>query len=121
MNYFLDVLKNKYAMFSGRARRAEFWQFYLFMVIGIVVFGGIGSVIRFPALVGIFYFAMIVPFIALSVRRMHDVGKDWWYIFIPIYNLILYCTEGTRGPNEYGPDPKGAVTADTLNTPPSTY
>jgi len=121
MNYFLDVLKNKYATFGGRARRAEFWQFYLFMVIGIVVFGGIGSVIRFPALVGIFYLAMIVPFIALSVRRMHDVGKDWWYIFIPIYNLILYCTEGTRGPNEYGPDPKGAVTADTFGTPPSTF
>lgn len=124
MNYFLDVIKNKYAMFSGRARRAEFWQFYLFIIIGIVVLGFIGNLIHFPYIVVLFYLGILVPFLALSVRRMHDVGKDWWYIFIPIYNLILYCTEGNKGPNEYGPDPKGGVTNDPFSsttTPPTTY
>jgi uncharacterized membrane protein YhaH (DUF805 family) len=55
----------------------------------------------------LFVFILLLPSIGVSVRRMHDVGKSGWFILIPIYNLILACTEGTRGPNEYGDDPKG--------------
>ena len=122
MNYFLDALKNKYAMFSGRARRAEFWQFFLFMWIGLVVLAFIGRLIHFPAIAAIFYLGVIVPYLAVLVRRMHDVDKDWWYMFIPIYNIILACTEGTRGTNAHGPDPKGGVSTafgDSF-TPPGT-
>lgn len=50
--------------------------------------------------------AVLVPSLAVAVRRMHDVGKSGWYILIPIYNLILAVTEGDNGPNEYGEDPK---------------
>jgi uncharacterized membrane protein YhaH (DUF805 family) len=59
------------------------------------------------ALLGTFYgFAVLIPSFAVGVRRMHDIGKSGWYIIIPIYNLILACTEGDQGTNEYGPDPK---------------
>ena len=50
--------------------------------------------------------AVLLPSIAVGVRRMHDVGKSGWYILIPIYNFILAVTDGEQGANEYGPDPK---------------
>lgn len=130
MNYFLDALKNKYAQFSGRARRAEYWQFFL-INIGISIAVNIlvratGSGI-IATLGGLISLALLIPGLAVAVRRMHDVDKDWWYILIPIYNLILACTEGTKGPNQYGADPKGVDAGmGTTNfggptTPPSTY
>ena len=124
MNYFLDVIKTKYAQFNGRARRAEYWQFFLVNVLISVVVNVIvrttGSTLV-AGLGGLISLALLLPGIAVSIRRMHDVEKSGWFILIPIYNLILACTEGTRGPNEYGPDPKGAFNTDTLSTPPSTY
>ena len=54
----------------------------------------------------IYTLAVLIPGIAVAVRRMHDVGKSGWYVLIPIYNLVLACTEGTSGDNEYGADPK---------------
>ena len=126
MNYFLDALKNKYAQFSGRARRAEYWQFFLFNILISIMLNvlvrttGSGIIATLGGLVSL---ALLIPGLAVAVRRMHDVNKDWWYMLIPIYNLILACTEGTHGPNEYGPDPKNAtVTAtDTFGNPPATY
>lgn len=52
------------------------------------------------------YSAILIPSIAVGVRRMHDVGKSGWILLIPIYNLILSLTEGTKGENEYGANPK---------------
>lgn len=57
----------------------------------------------------------IIPSIAVGVRRMHDVGKSGWFILIPIYNLILACTKGDDGSNEYGHDPQGNVLDDEIN------
>jgi len=55
----------------------------------------------------IFYqLAILIPSIAVGVRRMHDVNKSGWFILIPIYNLILAVTDGTKGDNKYGHDPK---------------
>lgn len=50
--------------------------------------------------------AILLPAIAVGVRRMHDVDKSGWFLLIPIYNLILACTDGTKGPNRFGVDPK---------------
>lgn len=111
VNYVTEILTKKYAQFTGRARRSEFWYFYLAIIIGVVVIGGIGGVIHAPWLVGLVYLAVLVPYVAVGVRRMHDVGKSGWFLLIPIYNLILAVTEGTPGENEYGPDPKANVTA----------
>ena len=112
MNYFLDVVKNKYAQFNGRARRAEYWYFVLFNVIISIIVNVLVRATGSTAIAGIgglISLALLVPGIAVAIRRMHDVGKSGWFILIPIYNIILAATEGTRGPNEYGEDPKGAL------------
>ena len=105
MNYYLKVLQN-YATFSGRARRKEYWMFVLFNIIFSFVFGFIGGLIHLPIISTIYSLAILIPAIAVGVRRMHDVGKSGWFLLIPIYNLILACTEGFKGDNEYGADPK---------------
>lgn len=106
MNYFLEVLK-KYAVFSGRARRSEYWYFALFTTIISIIFLVLDSVLGLKFLNTIYSLAVLIPSIAVGVRRMHDVDKSGWFILIPIYNLILACTDGTNGENAYGPDPKG--------------
>lgn len=105
MKYYLDVLK-KYADFNGRARRKEYWMFTLFNLIFMYGLMFIGIYLKFPLLSTLYILAVLVPCIAVSVRRMHDVGKSGWYILIPIYSLILACTNGDQGTNEYGSDPK---------------
>jgi uncharacterized membrane protein YhaH (DUF805 family) len=108
MKYYLAVLQN-YANFNGRARRSEYWFFALFNMIFSIALMVLGITIRFPLLSTIYSFAVLIPSIGVAVRRMHDVGKSGWYLLIPIYNLILACTEGDKGDNEYGADPKGEV------------
>ena len=105
MNYYLKVLQN-YATFNGRARRSEYWYFLLFNLIISIVLGFMGGMMGITALSNLYTLVVLIPSIAVGVRRMHDVGKSGWFILIPIYNLILACTEGTKGDNEYGTDPK---------------
>jgi uncharacterized membrane protein YhaH (DUF805 family) len=108
MNYYLKVLQN-YATFSGRARRSEYWYFFLFNVIIAFVLGFVGGLTKMPIISTIYTLAVLIPGIAVGVRRMHDVGKSGWFLLIPIYNLILACTDGVKGDNEYGADPKSNV------------
>jgi len=119
MTYFIQCLK-KYAVFKGRARRKEYWLFvFSAWLIGIgvlvcdaVIFGSSGG-----SLFGIYQIGLFVPTIAVLVRRMHDVDKSGWFCFPPIYNLLLACTEGTKGPNRFGPDPKAANQSEGLESP----
>ena len=105
MNYYLKVLQN-YANFNGRARRSEYWYFVLFNMIISFGIGFLGGMLELPILGTIYSLGVLIPSIAVGVRRMHDVGKSGWFVLIPIYNLILALTEGEVGDNEYGPDPK---------------
>jgi len=105
MKWYLTVLK-KYATFNGRARRSEYWYFFLFNIIFSILLSFSAVFLRIPILGTIYSLAVLVPGIAVAVRRMHDVNKSGWYCLIPIYNFILACTEGTSGPNNYGSDPK---------------
>lgn len=98
-HYFLYAFK-KYAIFEGRARRKEYWYFVLFSTIINIL------LLFFPLLSLISVFALLIPNIAVSVRRMHDVGKSGWYILVPLYNLILFFKNGDDGKNNYGSDPK---------------
>jgi uncharacterized membrane protein YhaH (DUF805 family) len=101
MNYYFEGLKN-YAVFSGRARRKEYWLFVLFSALVQIA---LTQFVSEDA--GSFYsLAVLVPTIAIGVRRMHDVNKNGWFLLIPIYSLILACTDGTKGQNRYGEDPK---------------
>jgi len=93
MNYYLKVLQN-YANFNGRARRAEYWYFVLFNMIASIIVGIIGGLMDFELLGNLYSLAVLLPSLAVGVRRMHDVGKSGWFILIPIYNFILAVTEG---------------------------
>ena len=105
LNYYTKALQN-YAVFNGRARRSEYWYFVLFNFIISFVLGYVGQFVGLYNLSNLYSLAVLVPSIAVGVRRMHDVGKSGWFLLIPIYNLILACTDGVTGENEYGTNPK---------------
>lgn len=137
MKYYLHVL-NKYATFSGRARRSEYWYYVLFNIIFAVlammldrIFGTTITIqpeygsqaIQFG---GYMYFGyallMFIPGLAVSVRRLHDIGKSGWFflvVLIPfvgaIWLLVLFCTDSNIGDNEYGPNPKNIGNNDEIN------
>ena len=95
MKWYLLVLK-KYAVFQGRARRKEYWYFFLFNLLFAYAVLFFSIWIKLPSLYLIYVLASLIPGLAVGVRRMHDVNKSGWFILIPIYNLILCCTDGTR-------------------------
>ncbi len=115
----------KYATFSGRARRAEFWWFTLFnfgvLVILSVIDLGWGNPRHWmmgdggPSPVGTLYWlAVLLPSLAVTVRRLHDIDRTGWWILIhflplvgPIVMIWFLATPGTAGPNRFGPDPLG--------------
>jgi uncharacterized membrane protein YhaH (DUF805 family) len=118
MNWYLTVLK-KYATFSGRARRKEYWMFTLINIIISMIILAIdtaiaGGNIENKGVIGnIYSLALFIPSLAVSVRRLHDVNKSGWYLLLwllPIIGwiwlLVLHVTEGDSGSNEYGNDPK---------------
>lgn len=114
INWYFSVLK-KYAEFDGRARRSEYWYFFLASTLVSIVLSILGNLIGFMYLDSIYSLAVLLPAIGVGIRRMHDVGKSGWFILIPIYNLILACTEGQKGSNEFGDDPKGAPSLDLID------
>lgn len=114
MKWYLAVLK-KYATFSGRARRKEYWMFYLTNLIVALAIGFIFGFIEgmtgnhaVGELAQLYSLAVLVPTIAVGVRRMHDVDRSGWWVIVPIANLVFACTAGTRGENRFGADPKAA-------------
>ncbi|MET7368302.1 DUF805 domain-containing protein [Streptomyces sp. NPDC005566] len=117
MSWYLNVLKN-YAGFSGRARRKEYWMFALFNVIIAGVLLGIGAAIDTQIPYIIYILAVIIPSLAVVVRRLHDTGRSgWWFLisFVPLVGgiilLVFMCSEGTHEANEYGANPKLAPQA----------
>jgi uncharacterized membrane protein YhaH (DUF805 family) len=115
VNWYLAVLKN-YVGFSGRARRKEYWMFVLFNLIIMTILYLPFVITQEPALValyGVYALAVFLPSLAVTVRRLHDIGKSgWWYLinFVPLVGpiilIVLTATAGETGPNQYGPDPK---------------
>jgi len=105
---------NKYATFSGRARRSEYWYFFLFMMIVNIVASVLDSVIfgDMPLLYLIATLGLLVPSIAAGVRRLHDTDKSGWWLLlglIPVVGVIVlivfFSQRGTVGSNQFGPDP----------------
>ena len=125
MHWYIEVLK-KYAVFSGRARRAEFWYFFLFSaIISIFLtlideFMGLKFEVRgenLGFLSTLYYIAVLVPYLAVIFRRLHDTDRSGWWIlifFIPIVGVIVavvfLASKGTEGENRFGPDPKASAT-----------
>jgi len=101
MSWYIAALK-KYAVFSGRARRKEYWIFGLFHLIIVSVLAFVGAAIFLP----IYPLAVLIPSLAVTVRRLHDTNHSGWWALIPIANIVLMFIDGTRGDNRFGPDPK---------------
>ena len=151
MEWMLMPLR-RYAEFSGRSRRKEYWMFFLFLIIvGIVlglIEGALGLTDETTAigpLSGLFNLAVLVPSIAVGVRRLHDTDRTGWWVLLPlvpyvlaiamlftgslalfgtlimvalvcgIVLLVFMVLEGTKGPNRYGPDPKGDNPAEVFS------
>ena len=142
---FPDAVKmffTRYVDFQGRSRRSEYWWVVLFnLIVSLVLVGlafalggNFGSGELSPiamilfAVFGLYMLAIILPSIALFVRRLHDINQTGWiYLGLVVASLIPFigfiasiamiviaCIPGTVGPNKYGPDPKGGVAADTF-------
>lgn len=116
MNWYLTVFK-KYAEFTGRARRQEYWMFVLFNFIFASAatlldeFIGYGG--NYGILNSLYSLVVFIPGLAVSVRRLHDTDKSGWFLLIVlipiigwIWIIVVLATEGVRGANKYGPDPK---------------
>ncbi len=123
MDWYVQVLK-KYAVFAGRARRKEYWMFTLFNLLILIGLGiiegalGIGAGGDQSVLAGLYSLAVLIPSLAVSVRRLHDTGRSGWWLLIvlvPIVGLITLLVfmvmDSQAGDNAYGPNPKLAVPA----------
>ena len=134
MSWFIESLK-KYAVFSGRSRRKEYWYFVLFVVFISIVLSIVDNLIGAydrssgaGLLSSIFSLAVLIPSIAVSVRRLHDIDRTGWWVLISlvplvgwIVLLVFHVQDSTPGPNRYGPNPKSAeyrgMTAQSQPTP----
>jgi uncharacterized membrane protein YhaH (DUF805 family) len=128
MNDYLNVVRNNYANFSGRARRREFWMFTLVNTIVLVVLAalmGVGFALSDTdlssisplvyvsiGLLSIYGLATLVPTLAVSVRRLHDAGYSGWlelleFVGLRVVVLIFHIMDSQPGTNKWGPNPKG--------------
>jgi uncharacterized membrane protein YhaH (DUF805 family) len=119
MNWYLEVLK-KYAVFSGRARRKEYWMFALFNIlvaIGLMIVDGVTGTLSaatgYGLLSGLYALAVLIPNLAVTVRRLHDTGRSGWWlllILVPLIGaivlLVFMVFDSKDGANEYGENPK---------------
>lgn len=131
MNWYLKVLK-QYVDFSGRARRMEYWMFVLISVLislvlttvdvllfGYTMFPEDPSEISLAPLNTLYGLAVLLPSLAVSVRRLHDSNRTGWWILValipligPLVLLVFLCLDGTPAPNRFGPDPQGRGSSD---------
>ena len=121
----------RYAEFSGRSRRKEYWWYSLLIaVVSVVLQFTVGATVdpgnpfAFPALFGgwpsfLLFLVTIIPSLAVSVRRLHDINRSGWWnliILIPLIGaivlLVWFVLKGERGPNRFDPDPKAPATVD---------
>lgn len=149
--YYKNVVTKKYATFDGRATRSEYWYFVLFntlISIGIsIVASIIGGKFLNDVVSGLYSLAMIIPMLAVTIRRLHDIGRSGWWLLVfcispaaattalfagygafgsvlvfvsailGIVGIIFFVTDSTPGDNKYGPNPKGVTGGAPTSTP----
>lgn len=129
MNDFIGAFK-KYAVFSGRSTRTEYWMFFLYSACITIILsaslifikGGMGTIVALIIL--IYWLAALIPFLAVLVRRIHDINLNGWWILIglipSIGQLVLFIfsvIDSTPGENKYGSNPKGVPSVATSVAP----
>ncbi|MCR5455054.1 MAG: DUF805 domain-containing protein [Bacteroidales bacterium] len=117
MQEYLNVIKNHYADFEGRARRREYWMFFLFnfLIAMVLSFLATKTESMLVNIVSTLYsLAVLLPGIAVGIRRLHDTGKSGWYLLIglipfvgAIILIVFFIMDSQPGDNQYGPNPKG--------------
>lgn len=116
---FAEAVKSglsQYAGFSGRARRSEYWWFQLFFLLVLAVAAGVDAAVGTEAvLFAVAFLALMLPTLAVSVRRLHDTGRSGWFYLLnwvpivgPILLLVWFVTD-SHPDNQYGPSPKAAL------------
>ena len=122
MEWFMKALK-KYAVFQGRAQRKEYWYYILFFVLFAIVVSLVENALGLAdpetgsgPLSLVYSLALLVPSIAVAVRRLHDTGRSGWWILIglipvvgAIVLIVFYVFDSEPGDNQYGPNPKGVA------------
>ncbi|MDP1923862.1 MAG: DUF805 domain-containing protein [Thiobacillus sp.] len=122
MDWYLGVLK-QYAVFKGRARRKEYWFFILFNLIASLLLtlvdfmtGSLDAELGMGLLSGLYSLAILIPSLAVTVRRLHDTGRTGWWLLIglipligAIVLLVFMLLDSQPGDNEYGASPKGVA------------
>lgn len=122
MNWYLIALK-KYAVFTGRSSRSEYWYFVLFYILLTIAFtfidvmiGTYDTVAAIGLFSGVFALAMLIPQLAVAVRRLHDTDRSGWWILIglipligAIVLLVFTVQDSTPGENQYGSNPKSGT------------
>lgn len=134
IDYFKMALTEKYAQFNGRSTRSEFWYFMLASYLILIVLGLVMGLVAyltgdtsgifwvFFGLFCIFGLALMIPMIAISIRRLHDSGRSgWWYLacMIPYIGTVIYivlmCLDTEAGTNQYGPNPFELHSGDDIS------
>jgi uncharacterized membrane protein YhaH (DUF805 family) len=122
MNWYLQALR-QYATFEGRSRRKEYWFFVLFNMLAVIALaivddlaGTFSEEAQMGLFSGLYLLAVFIPGLAVSVRRLHDIGRSGWWVLIgliPILGslvlLVLAALDSQPGGNRYGPNPKGVL------------
>jgi len=116
MDWYLEVLR-KYAVFTGRAQRKEYWMFVLFNFIIVSILWFLETIAGGPGILpNLYNLAVLLPALAVAVRRLHDIDRTGWWILImliPIIGavvlLVFLVQDSQEGENEYGPNPKLAI------------
>jgi uncharacterized membrane protein YhaH (DUF805 family) len=118
MNWYIGVLK-KYAVFTGRARRTEYWMYTLINLIVLIVLGAVDGTFSGNGHVGILYglyaLGTLLPSLGVAVRRLHDTTRSGWWLlisFVPLVGgiiLIVFLAQDSSPDNQYGPNPKGVI------------
>lgn len=113
MEWYLKALKN-YVGFQGRARRKEYWMFILFSIIVSIVLSILESIANISSVLsGLYSLAVLLPSLAVGVRRLHDTGRSGWWLLISLIPLVgaiilivFMCQDSQENDNQYGPNPK---------------
>ncbi len=120
----------RYADFSGRSRRKEFWMFYLGLIIAALIIAIVENILGIAESVGdtvgplsiLFLLGIFIPSLAVQVRRWHDQDKSGWFVLVGLIpfiggliSLVFMMLEGTKGPNRFGPDPKASGNAEVFS------
>lgn len=123
MNWYLDVLRNRYATFEGRARRKEYWAFALINFVALVALimldmalGTFNEKARIGLCSGVYLLAVFIPGVAVTVRRLHDTDRRGWWVLLcaipyvgPLMVAVLALLDSQPGANRFGSNPKGVI------------